>query len=71
MLASTADGGTNRASTGRHKQTQRQPLGAQGLAAHRDFNGERSGGAEAWSRSGRGEALTAALRPELERSGSG
>ena len=49
MLASMMDGGTNRASTGRHKQTQRQPLGAQGLAAHRDFNGARSthGGASA------------------------
>jgi len=44
LLASTAVGGTNRASTGRHKQPQRQPLGAQGLEAHRDFDKVESDG---------------------------
>jgi len=70
LPASTADGVTNRASTGRHKQLQHQPLGAQGLAAHHDFNGARSSSGEARNRSGRGEAPTAALRPDLERSDS-
>ena len=70
LLTSTADGDTTRASTCRHKQLQRQPPGVQGLAAHRDFNGARSGSGGARRGAGHGEAPTAALRPESEGNGS-
>jgi len=61
LLASTADDGTNRASTGRHKRVERKLKGARASGAHHDFNGARSGDGKAWSSSGRGEAPTAAI----------
>ena len=56
-----ADGNIGHTSTNRHKQTQHQPLGAQGSAAHRNFNGAKSGGGEARSRPDRSEGFAAVL----------
>ena len=63
------DGNVDRANTGRHKQLEHNPRGAQAPVAHRDFKGVDSGGREARRRAGRGEALAAAFLPELQTMG--
>ena len=55
------DGNVDRANTGRHKQLEHNPRGAQAPVAHRDFKGVGSSGREARRRVGRGEAKSPSL----------
>jgi len=70
MATGAANGRHGRANAGRYERVERELNGVYASVAHCDFNGARSGSGEARSRSGHGEAPTAALWPDLERSDS-
>jgi len=65
-----ADGNVGRANTGRYKQVEHKPKGAQAPVAHRDFKKMDSGSEDGRKRTGYGEVLAVAFLPELGKTGS-
>ena len=71
VATGTADGRLGRAHSDHHEWVERKSKDVWASGAHHDFNKVRSGSGEARRDAGHGDVLAAALRPGLEKNGSG